>query len=667
LPHLRLYALCAPHLAGGGWGNNAYVVEVDGRTILTAEKHGTWLALAADLPFSRASCGYVGRSDGWTDLAGNFQMDWEFDRATDGNIALTGELALGNRTTFTLGLALGESLHNAVTTLFQSLDVPFGAQRTRFIEQWGRVCRRNVELMNASRDRGHCYCGSYSLLMAHEDKTYPGAIIASLSIPWGEASGDDNKGGYHLVWTRDMVNSAMGLLAAGNTESPRRALSYLAVSQQEDGGFAQNFWIDGEPYWTGCQLDEVAFPILLAFRLAREKALGSFDPYAMVMRAAGYLIRNGPTTAQERWEEVSGYSPSTLAVSIAALIAAGSLARGRGEEKTARFLEEYADFLEAHLEAWTVTTEGTLVAGIPRHYIRIHPVRASDTDPDENPNHGRVVLPNQPPGLPWEFPAKDIVDAGFLELVRYGVRAPEDPLIVDSLHVADAVLKIDTSWGPCWHRYNHDGFGQRDDGGAYMGWGRGRAWPLLTGERGHYELAAGRDPTPYIRAMEGFASETGLLPEQVWDEEDRPESHLWLGRPTGAAMPLMWAHAEYIKLLRSAADGQVFDYIPEVSDRYRTRSPRRPLEIWTPTRRIRSTTPGSTLRVQAAAAFRIRWSRDEWQTIDETPSRPTPLGVEFVDIRVAPDQRAPIRFTLFWPADSRWEGRDYEVAVEARY
>jgi len=199
-----------------------------------------------------------------------------------------------------------------------------------------------------------------------------------------------------------------------------------------------------------------------------------------------------------------------------------------------------------------------------------------------------------------------------------------------------------------------------------MGWGRGRAWPLLTGERGHYELAAGRDPTPYIRAMEGFASETGLLPEQVWDEEDRPESHLWLGRPTGAAMPLMWAHAEYIKLLRSAADGQVFDYIPEVSDRYRTRSPRRPLEIWTPTRRIRSTTPGSTLRVQAAAAFRIRWSRDEWQTIDETPSRPTPLGVEFVDIRVAPDQRAPIRFTLFWPADSRWEGRDYEVAVEAR-
>lgn len=183
LSRLRLYALCAPHLAGGGWGNSAYVVEVAGRTILTAERQGTWLALGADVPFSRASCGYVGRSDGWTDLADNFQMDWEFDRAADGNVALTGELAVDGRTTFTLGLALGESLHDAVTRLFQSLDLPFTAQRDRFIEQWDRVCRRNLPLMKASRDGGHCYCGGYSLLMAHEDKTYPGAIIASLSIP----------------------------------------------------------------------------------------------------------------------------------------------------------------------------------------------------------------------------------------------------------------------------------------------------------------------------------------------------------------------------------------------------------------------------------------------------------------------------------------------------
>ncbi len=665
LSRLRLYALCAPHLAGGGWGNNAYVVEVAGRTILTAEKHGTWLALGADVPFSRASCGYVGRSDGWTDLADNFQMDWQFDRAAGGNVALTGELALEGRRTFTLGLALGESLHDAVTTLFQSLDLPFTAQRDRFIEQWDRVCRKNLPLMSASRDGGHCYCGSYSLLMAHEDKTYPGAMIASLSIPWGETKGDEDMGGYHLVWTRDMVNSVTGLLAAGNSETPRRALSYLAASQQEDGGFAQNFWINGDPYWTGIQLDEVAFPILLACRLARENALGTFDPYVMVMRAAGYLIRNGPATAQERWEEASGYSPSTLAVTIAALIAAGALARRRGEEVTARFLEDYADFLERHVEAWTVTTEGTLVAGIARHYIRIRPVDVRDCEPDENPNHGRLALANRPPGAPWEFPAKDIVDAGFLELVRYGIRRPDDPVIVDSLAVVDAVLRIDTPDGPCWRRYNHDGYGQRDDGGPYTGWGRGRAWPLLTGERGHYELAAGRDVTPYIRAMEGFASATGLLPEQVWDEADRPASHLWLGRPTGAAMPLMWAHAEYIKLLRSASDGHIFDLVPEVAARYRTPSPRRPLEIWKPNRRVRSIKPGCILRVQAPEPFRLHGSRDEWQTIDDTSSNPTRLGIEFVDIPVEPDQRAPIRFTFFWPAGDRWEGRDYEVAIEA--
>jgi GH15 family glucan-1,4-alpha-glucosidase len=507
----------------------------------------------------------VGRSDGWTDLADNFQMDWEFDRALDGNVALTGELALDGRATFTLGLALGESLHDAVTTLFQALDLPFKAQRDRFIEQWDRVCRRNLPLMKASRDGGHCYCGSYSLLMAHEDKTYPGAIIASLSIPWGETKGDEDMGGYHLVWTRDMVNSVMGLLAAGNTESPRRALSYLAASQQEDGGFAQNFWINGDPYWTGIQLDEVAFPILLACRLTRENALGTFDPYAMVMRAAGYLIRNGPATAQERWEEASGYSPSTLAVTIAALIAAGSLARQRGEEVTARFLEEYADFLERHVDAWTVTTEGTLVAGIARHYIRIHPVRVRDYEPDENPNRGR--------------------------------REP--------LH------------GPYVRRH----------------------------------VAARR------------SSATGLFPEQIWDEADRPESHMWLGRPTGAAMPLMWAHAEYIKLIRSASDGQVFDVVPQVVERYRTPSGRCDLEIWKPNRRVRSAKPGCTLRIQAPAAFRLRWSRDDWQIIDETPSCPMPLGIEFVDIPVAPDQRAPIRFTLFWTADGRWEGRDYEVAI----
>jgi glucoamylase len=309
LDTLRFYALCAPHLEAGGWNNNGRVMEIGGRRILVAEKHGTWLVLAATVPFSRTSCGYVAASDGWTDLADNFQMDWEFDEAPDGNIALTGELDLQGRREFTLCLAFGQSLSSAATALFGSLAIPFEEHRMRFIAQWDRPGLHRLPLETFSKDGGNLYHGSYSLLLAHEDKTYPGAFIASLSIPWGESRGDNDEGGYHYIWTRDMVNTATGLLAVGNTVAPLRALIYLATVQHDNGRFPQNFWIDGTAYWGGNQLDEVAFPILLAWRLYRENALAEFDPYHLIKRGAGYLVRHGPATAQERWEDSSGYSP----------------------------------------------------------------------------------------------------------------------------------------------------------------------------------------------------------------------------------------------------------------------------------------------------------------------------------------------------------------------
>lgn len=664
ISQLRLYALCAPHLEVGGWGNNAYVIEVAGRELLVAEKDGTWLTMMATVPFKRLSCGYVGHSDGWTDLADNFELDWEFDRATNGNIALTGELDWTTCNRFTLGIAFGSSLHGAVTTLFSSLDVPFKVHRKRYVEQWNRACADLLPLHKVSCNGGNLYHGSVSLLLAHEDKTYPGALIASLAIPWGEAKGDENREGYHMVWTRDMVNSAMGLLAAGDRETPLRALVYLATSQQADGNFAQNFWVNGEPHWSGVQLDQVAFPILLSWHLEREGILRNFDPYVMVMRAAGYLICYGPATQQDRWEEASGYSPSTLASNIAALIGAACLARKRKDEETACFLEEYADFLESHLRDWTVTTQGTLVPGISRHFIRIHPVDIHDPEPDEDPNHGLLKIANLPAGMQSQFPACEIVDAGFLELVRYGICKPDDPLVVDSLQVVDALLKVKTPYGPGWHRYNHDGFGQRADGGPFTGAGVGRVWPLLTGERGHYELAAGGYVRPFIRAMERFASPTGLLPEQVWDESDRPDLHLYLGKPTGSAMPLMWAHAEYIKLLRSVADGRVFDCIPEVAQRYLGNRECRPIEVWKFNRRTATVRRGATLRIlKTGHPFRLRWSRDEWQNTEEMPSRATVVGIEYVDIAVPLEQQAPIRFTFYWTGSERWEGRDYMVSV----
>ncbi len=664
LGQLRLFALCAPHLEIGGWGNNGRVVTVSGRMLLTANKRNTWLVLGASAPFLRCSCGYVGQSDGWTDLASNYEMDWQFEEAPDGNIALTGEIDLRKGPEFTLGFAFGDTFQSAVTTLFQSLGLPFVQHQERFVEQWDRGSKHLVPLERVASDGGALYHISKSLLLAHEDKTYPGAMIASLSIPWGDSKGDEELGGYHLVWTRDMVNSATGLLAAGNTDTPFRALIYLATSQRPDGGFFQNFWLNGEPYWHGIQLDEVGFPILLAWRLYRLNALREFDPYPMVLGAAAYLIRNGPATPQERWEEASGYSPSTLAANIAALTCAAYFVRQRGDAQTATFIQEYADFLEEHIEGWTVTTQGTLVPEILKHYIRIHPVAIGDVQPDEDPNRGVIQLANRPPGERWEFPAKEIVDAGFLELVRYGVRKPGDPLIENSLRVVDAVLKAQTPFGPCWYRYNHDGYGQRPDGGPYQGWGKGRPWPLLAGERGHYELAVGRPVQPFIRALEGFAHGIGLLPEQIWDEPDKPSHHLFFGRPTGAPMPLMWAHAEYVKLLRSTLDGQVFDFIPEVAERYQSRAHRKPLEVWKPSRHARMVRRGGTLRIQAPAPFQLHWSRDNWHTVEDTPSSATALGIDFVDIAIAHTQRAPIRFTFLWTTDTRWEGRDYLVAIE---
>jgi glucoamylase len=384
----------------------------------------------------------------------------------------------------------------------------------------------------------------------------------------------------------------------------------------------------------------------------------------MVLKAAGYLIHHGPVTPQERWEESSGYSPSTLAAHIAALICAAAFARERGHSATAQYLEQYADFLESHLERWTVTTEGSLVPGLRRHFIRIHPADVNDPQPDEDANHGVLELRNQPPEAPTAFPAKEIVDAGFFELVRYGIRRPGDSLVEDSLHVVDRVLKVDTPCGPCWRRYNHDGYGQRKDGGPYQGWGYGHAWPLLTGERGHYELAARRDVRPFIRTMERFATSTKLLPEQVWALPDRPQSHMHLGRATGGAMPLAWAHAEYIKLVRSAADGQVFDLIPEVADRYHNRENALPLEIWKFNRQVRSIPEGSVLRIQAASPFCLHWTGDEWRGAQDTDSTSILTGHEYVDVRLPAGQTTPVRFTFLWRPAGRWEGRDFQVDID---
>ena len=661
LQNLKIYVLCAPHLEVGGEGNNAFVVGVSGRDLLVAEKDNRWLAVGASSKFSRLSCGYVGSSDGYTDLVKNRNMNFEFDEAKNGNVALTAELDLSKTREFTIGVAFGESLPSAVSCLFQSLGLDYKEQRKVFIDQWNKASEGRKSLEKSSGDKGRLFESSYNLLLTHEDKLYNGAFIASLTIPWGEARNDkEGKGGYHLVWTRDMVESAMGLLAAGNTAAPFSALVYLAARQEENGSFPQNFWVDGKAFWTGMQLDEVAFPVMLAWRLHQLHLLGHFNPQVMVNRAVAFLLHSGPVTGEERWEEASGYSPSTLAAIISAFICAASFARAEQENDKAAFLESYADFLRAHLEEWTVTSDGSLVPGSSRYFVRLNPAKPGEVAGPGAVDTADLKITSQAPGCPESFPARNIVDAGFLQLVRYGILAADDPLVVESLRVIDAVLKVETPFGPCWHRYNHDGYGQKPDGGPYKHWGEGRPWPLLTGERGHYELAAGRDGRSLLHAMEQFSNGTCLLPEQIWDKADLPDTFLHCGGPTGSANPLLWAHSEYVRLLRSCHDGKVFDLIPEVVARYRDGKTRTKTEFWLAKHAIKQARKEHRLRICAPEPFRLRWTADSWKTWKDSDSEATGIGAEYFDIDPS-DFESQVEFTFFWKDRQQWEGQNHLV------
>jgi glucoamylase len=660
---LRIYALLAPHTAGYGAGNSAWCSEIGDIGLFHAQRQDVHLIMACSTGFCRRSVGYVGFSDGWQDLMHNFKMDWKFRAAENGNIALTGEVDLPDNDEFTIGIALGRSYQSTATKLFQSLAEPFAFHRRGYVRQWQRaVVNPKFDLSSDTCDGGGMYRLSRCVLLAHEDKVFQGAIVASMSIPWGETKGDKDLGGYHLVWTRDLVHSATALLATGQIGTPLRALIWLAAIQRPDGSFPQNSWIDGTAYWSGLQLDQVAGPIILAWRLHKHDALVLFNPRVLIVRAAAQLMLQGPVTSQDRWEENAGFSPSTLAIVIAALVCTAEWAKEYGMTTTADFMFAYADWLAAHVDEWTVTTRGELVEGFPRHYIRINPTDPNAPDPHADPNTAMIQIANGG-GL---HPARNVVGGDFLQLVRYGIRGPNDPIVLDSIEVIDRVLKHDLPQGPGWRRYNHDGYGQKDDGGAFDGTGVGRCWPILTGERGHYELAAGRDPKPLIAAIENFANQGGMLTEQLWDGADLPEAHMKRGCPTGAAMPLCWSHAEYVSLVRSRHDGVCFDRVEPAFQRYVLNPVQSEYEIWTLRHPVRRVSRGKILRIiLAAAQATVVWSTDGGartnllDTIHESA-----LNLWFADFPTADWAAGSVlTFTLFWKRDQRWEGRDWRINV----
>ena len=654
---LRIFALLAPHMKGTGKHNSAQWCGLAGRKLFDVQRDDINMSFGCTPDFIKRSVGYVGFSDGWQDVMENFQMNWEFTQAKDGNIALTGEIDLSDGMQFTLGVGFGRTPHSASAHLLQSLATPFDIQRDKYVIQWQRM-RSSIDLGAHTTDGGFLLWLSQCLLLAHEDKAFQGAFVASLSIPWGDTKDDTDLGGYHLVWTRDMVQTATALIACGHTESPLRALIWLSCVQLPNGSLPQNSSITGEPYWKGIQLDEVALPILLAWRLKRVDGLRDFDPWILVSRAAHYLILHGPVTAQERWEENSGYSPSTLATMIASLVCAAEFAREKDFSSASNVFLEYADWLVAHLDGWLVTSRGELVPGKPRHYVRLTPAHPDAVVGWPNPDEDELTLSNGG----GTYPARNVVGGDFLHLVRLGIRAAGDPLIIDSIAVIDAILKRHLPQGPCWRRYNHDGYGQKTDGSAYDGTGEGRCWPILTGERGHYELAAGRNPMPFITALENFANEGGMLPEQVWDEDDITDGQMKRGKPTGSAMPLCWAHAEYVTLVRSHKDGICFDRIGPVFERYVKSMNVSTIDMWSIANQVPHVQQGKTLRIITDKESTIHWSSDGWATVNDLTMSDAGIGCWFADVPTKSLQMGTrIDFTFLW--SEGWEGRDFQVLI----
>lgn len=656
----KLFVLLAPHLNNQGGDNTGWVGEYKGIPMLFAQSNGLSLALACSSEWLKCSAGYVGTSDGWTDLNQHKNMTWEYGSAEHGNIALTGEIDISQKGDFVLALGFGRTPSEAGNCARSSLLEGFESAKKRYVEEWEKWLQGLLDI------KGKNLKVSAAVLRMNEAKTFPGGIIASLSIPWGEAKGDNDIGGYHLVWPRDLVESAGGFIALQTKDDTLRIVNYLMSTQKADGSWPQNMWLAGDPHWKGIQLDQTALPLLLLNKCYQHNTVDKERMaryWPIIKKAISYLIINGPYTQQDRWEEEKGFSPFTIAAEIAGLLGAADLADANHEEEIANYCRETADYWNDNIEIWTYVT-GTSLAketGVEGYYIRINPyytLPASELGDryinlkNHKDDEGRTLL-------------NELICVDALALVRFGLRSAEDPKILNTIKVIDAKLKVETPNGPCWHRYNNDGYGEDCDGNPYTGAGIGRAWPLLTGERAHYEIAAGNieEAKNLLKAMDAFMN-NGLLPEQIWDTNDIPEKNLFFGRPSGSAMPLTWAHAEYVKLCASIEDKKVFDMPFQTQERYLKQKTVSLYTIWRFNNQCKTTSIHKKLRFQVMAEAEIHWSDDDWQTKKETLSKDIGLGVFTADIQIENKNCKQIVFTFFWKEASQWENKNFVVEME---
>jgi glucoamylase len=444
-----LYLLAAPHLGDQGHDNSAWIGEFKGMPMLFAQQAGYSLALACSVPWLKRSVGFAGTSDGRTDLAQHKQMAWSYNRAENGNVVLTAEIDLSAcQGRFVVAAGFGrtefEAGHRARASLLQG----FRAARELYIAGWHRWQQDLLPLKGAKQHSQNMYQISAAVMRTHESKQFPGGIVASLAIPWGASKGDDDQG-YHLVWPRDMIQTVGGLLAARGHEDARRVLFYLHVTQEADGHWQQNMFLDGHPSWTGIQLDETAFVILLVSLARREGALADQDLkslWEMVRKAVGYLVCHGPVTPLDRWEEEAGYFASTIPIEIAALLSAAEMAEIYGEPTLAIYLRETADSWNAEIESLLYVTDTQLArdVGVDGYYVRF---ASPDQRAASKAASGSVTLKNHRHGE-GTIALAELVSPDALALVRFGLRSADDPRIVNTVRVIDYLLKVDTPQGP---------------------------------------------------------------------------------------------------------------------------------------------------------------------------------------------------------------------------
>jgi glucoamylase len=602
----NLYLLYKPYLKNAAANNSGATATSGGNTYLVADSADgrEFSALGASLPWTvengvaMASSGYSGVNDGWQDLLGGgspgYTMKWAYSSAANGNIAQMGWLnTAGNSAssvTFTVVIGFGSTEANAIAAASNTLAENIASQETAYDDAWHSYAGG---LSSQSGAADNQYYLSAMTLKCMQDKS-TGAMIAGIGTPWGANEGDNDPGGYHLVWSRDMYKFASALITAGDAASATSAVNWLFNTDMNplSGRFPQNSYVTGTPNWNATQMDEQAMPIILAYRLGPSVTNALWPK---IQLTANYIYNTGPWTQEERWEENSGYSPSTIAAEIAGLVDAAEIALANNDAADAANWLTAADHWQQNLTNWTYTTQGCPNLGgncnSAGMYLRINTsspeggALPGGWNPSAYPNPNMSVVIGNSGGT---HRAIDIIDGGFLELVRMGIKRPNDPTIVSSLAAYDSLIKatVGANNAPAWFRYNFDGYGETNAGGPYDGSaGRGRLWPIFDAERGNYEIAAtgtGSAGAPYLTALKGFSTPQGFISEQIWNaslilpgDADNPAG--WAvttpagdapGAITGSMEPLNWAQGEYITLLADIAAGAVLDIPQAVCARY---------------------------------------------------------------------------------------------------